>query len=63
MKFTFEQKKAIKRICTDYDFESAKEIKHYLRDEYGDDFCPEWFSGKTEQECYNELKQVIEKNF
>lgn len=57
---TKEQKSAIKRICTDYDFVGTKELKEWLKDQYGDTLDEYWFSGTTEQECYNELVGVIE---
>lgn len=57
--FTVEQKKAIKRICSDFDFEDVKELRSYLRDSYGDIFDADWFSGKTESECYSELERVL----
>lgn len=61
MKFSKEQKRAIKRICEDYDFEDLKELKEYLKDEYGDDFDADWFTGQTEEECYEELRKVVER--
>lgn len=60
MKFTSEQKQAIKRICKEYDFEDTKELKHWLKEEYGDNFDGDWFNGKTEAECYDELVAVID---
>lgn len=62
MKFTAEQKKAIKRICNDYDFEDVKELRSWLKEEYGDTLDGDWFSGKTEEECYQELEQVVAIN-
>lgn len=59
MKFTKEQKKAIKKICGDYDFENVQELRRYLKDNYGDDFDALWFNGKTEEECYKELEKVV----
>lgn len=56
---TKEQKKAIKRICEDYDFENLKELREYLRDTYGDTLDEYWFNGNTEEECYAELEKVV----
>lgn len=60
MKFTTEQKKAIKRICEDYDFENAKELKDWFKENYDDDFDSNWFYGKTEEECYKEIQICLE---
>lgn len=59
MKFTATQKRAIKRICEDYDFFDAVEIRQFLRDEYGDCFDGNWFTSNNEQECYNELAKAV----
>ena len=59
MKFTKEQKQAIKRICQDYDFENAKELREYLRDRYDDKLDYYWFSETTEEGCYKELEKVV----
>lgn len=56
---TKEQKKAIKRICADYDFEDAKELKEWLKENYGDTLDEYWFSGNTEEDCYTELERVV----
>jgi hypothetical protein len=53
------QKKAIKRICADYDFENTKELKEYLKDSFGDTLDEYWFNGSTEEECYAELERVV----
>ena len=55
-----EQKRAIKRICADYDFENTKELKEWLKEQYGDELDEYWFRGSTEQDCYEELKEIIE---
>lgn len=59
MKFTKEQKQAIKRICQDYDFENVKELKEYLKDRYDDKLDYYWFRETTEEGCYNELEKVV----
>lgn len=56
---TREQKNAIKRICEEYDFENTKELKEWLKDNYGDTLDKDWFSGSTEEECYAELVRVV----
>ena len=56
---TSEQRRAIKRICKNYDFEDVKELKLWLKEQYGDTLDEFWFSGKTEQECYEELERVV----
>ena len=57
---TKEQKKAIKRICADYGFEDTKELKEWMKDQYGDELDEYWFDRTTEQECYEQLARVIE---
>ncbi len=56
---TKEQRKAIKRICEDYDFEDTKELKEWLKDNYGDTLDKDWFIGDSEEDCYAELKSVV----
>lgn len=56
---TREQKKAIKRICEEYDFEDAKELRAWMKDMYGDTLDEYWFEGSTEEECYAELDRVV----
>lgn len=56
---TKEQKKAIKRICEEYDFEDVKELRSWMRDSYGDTLDADWFEGTTEDECYAELERVV----
>ena len=53
------QKKAIKRICADYDFDNLKELKTYLKDVYGDTLDEYWFTSTTENGCYEELERVV----
>ena len=57
---TKEQRKAIKRICDDYDFEDAKELRDWLKDQYGDTLDEYWFNGTKEQECYEEIAERLE---
>lgn len=56
---TKEQRKAIKRICNDYDFESLRELKEWMKDQYGDTLDEYWFTAKTEEECYEELEKIM----
>ena len=56
---TKEQKKAIKRICEEFGFDDAKELKDWLKDNYGDELDKYWFNGNTEEECYKELEKVV----
>ena len=55
---TKEQRKAIKRICEDYDFEDIKELREYMRDNYGDSLDLELWD-KTEDGLYNEIAKFI----
>ena len=59
---TKEMKKAIKRICEDYDFEDAKELKVWMKENYGDTLDEDWFTGSTEEECYAELERLVDLN-
>ena len=56
---TQEQKRAIKRICEENDFEDVKELKAWMKDMYGDTLDNYWFEGTTEDECYAELDRVV----
>jgi len=56
------QKKAIKRICKDYDFEDYKELKQYLKEDYGDTLDQYWFDGQDEETCYQELNKLLSRN-
>lgn len=55
---TKEQRKAIKRICEDFDFENLKELSEYMRDNYGDPLDLELWD-KTEEGLYRELEQLL----
>lgn len=55
---TKEQRKAIKRICEDYDFEDIKELREYMRDNYGDSLDLDLWD-KTEDGLYNEIARFI----
>lgn len=57
------QKKAIKRICSDYGFENLSELKAWIRDNYGDILDEYWFDSDTEEGCYQELVKLVEMNF
>lgn len=58
-KFTKNQKDAIKRICEEYDFEDWKEIRAWLRENYGDTFDGDWFENDNYKDCYNELARKV----
>lgn len=55
---TKEQRKAIKRICEDFDFENLKELREFMRDNFGDPLDLELWS-KTEAGLYEELEQLL----
>lgn len=55
---TREQRKAIKRICEDYDFDDLKELREYMRDQYGDPLDLELWD-KTEDGLYSEIEKLI----
>lgn len=58
---TKEQRKAIKRICEDFDFENLKELREYMRDFYGDPLDLELWD-KTETGLYKEIENLLIKN-
>ena len=47
--FTKEQKRAIDRICREYDFEDVRELRFFMREEYGDEFEEINFSSDRER--------------
>ena len=51
---TKEQKKAIKRICSEYDFENLKELRQYIKEVFDDPFDLDLWS-KTEEGLYSEV--------
>lgn len=55
---TKEQRKAIKRICADYDFEDLKELREWFKDFYGDNLDLDLWD-KTEDGFYNEIAKMI----
>jgi hypothetical protein len=55
---TKEQRKAIKRICADYDFEDLKELREWFKDFYGDNLDLDLWD-KTEDGLYNEIAKMI----
>ena len=55
---TKEQRKAIKRICADYDFEDLKELREWFKDFYGDNFDLDLWD-KTEDGLYDEISKMI----
>ena len=55
---TKEQRKAIKRICADYDFEDPKELREWFKDFYGDNLDLDLWD-KTEDGLYNEITKMI----
>ena len=52
------QRKAIKRICEDYDFDDIKELRQYMRDNYGDSLDLDLWD-KTEDGLYDEIAKFI----
>ena len=56
------QRAAIKRICEDYDFENLKEIREFMRSNYGDPLDLELWSD-TEEGLYNELAPMVGLSF
>lgn len=55
---TKEQRKAIKRICEEYDFDDYKELKEWFKDFYGDNLDLDLWD-KTEDGLYNEITKMI----
>ena len=55
---TKEQRKAIKRICADYDFEDLKELREWFNDFYGDNLDLDLWD-KTEDGLYDEISKMI----
>lgn len=55
---TKEQRKAIKRICADYDFEDLKELREGFKDFYGDNLDLDLWD-KTEDGLYSEIAKMI----
>lgn len=55
---TKEQRKAIKRICADYDFEDLKELREWFKDFYGDNLDLDLWD-KTEYGLYDEISKMI----
>lgn len=55
---TKEQRKAIKRICADYDFEDIKELREWFKDFYGDNLDLDLWD-KTEDGLYEEIAKMI----
>lgn len=55
---TKEQRKAIKRICADYDFEDLKELREWFKDFYGDNLDLDLWD-KTENGLYEEIAKMI----
>lgn len=55
---TKEQRKAIKRICEDYDFEDLKELREWFKDFYGDNLDLDLWD-KTEDGLYEEITKMI----
>lgn len=55
---TKEQRKAIKRICEEYDFDDYKELKEWVKDFYGDNLDLDLWD-KTEDGLYNEITKMI----
>lgn len=55
---TKEQRKAIKRICADYDFEDLNELREWFKDFYGDNLDLDLWD-KTEDGLYDEITKMI----
>ena len=55
---TKEQRKAIKRICADYDFEDLKELREWFNDFYDDNLNLDLWD-KTEDGLYEEIAKMI----
>ena len=55
---TKEQRKAIKRICADYDFEDLKELREWFKDFYGDNLDLDLWD-KTEDGLYDEISKML----
>ena len=55
---TKEQRKAIKRICADYDCEDLKELREWFKDFYGDNLDLDLWD-KTEDGLYDEISKMI----
>ena len=55
---TKEQRKAIKRICADYDFEDLKELREWFKDFYGDNLDLDLWD-KTEDGLYEKKTKMI----
>ena len=55
---TKEQRKAIKRICADYDFEDLKELREWFKDFYADNLDLDLWD-KTEDGLYEEISKMI----
>lgn len=55
---TKEQRRAIKRICADYDFEDLKELREWFKDFYGDNLDLDLWD-KTEDGLYDEISKMI----
>lgn len=55
---TKEQRKAIKRICAEYDFEDLKELREWFKDFYGDNLDLDLWD-KTEDGLYEEITKMV----
>lgn len=55
---TKAQRKAIKRICNDYDFIDIRELREYMKFYYDDPLDLDLWD-KTEEGLYNEISQFI----
>lgn len=56
---TKEQRKAVKRICAEYDFENFAEFKKYMRETFNDPFEADLWDS-TEEGLYKELTTLFE---
>ena len=55
---TAGQKKAIKRICIEYDFENLKELRQYIKDVFDDPFDLDVWS-ESEAGLYEEVTKMF----
>lgn len=59
---TKEQRKAIKRICNEYDFNNLQELRRHMKDNYDDPLDLDLWD-KTEDGLYDELSKYVAMSF
>lgn len=57
--FTRGQKRAVNRICKEYDFKDVDELRFFMKEEYGDEFEEIIFSSDNEKDCYENLTDSV----